>query len=133
MSDQTPAPSERDEMRIASVALQAFFNLSARWELSATQERTLLGNPPESTFYQWKSKKAARRLSQDTLERISHLLGIYKALNILLPVEKSANGWIHRDNTAPLFQGKSALSLMLTGNIVDLADVRHYLDAQTGW
>ena len=36
-----------DPQRVSNAALQAFFNLSARWGLSAAQERTLLGNPPE--------------------------------------------------------------------------------------
>lgn len=132
MTEQTPTHTERDEIRIACAALQAFFNLSARWGLSATEERTLLGTPPESAFYQWKSKKAARRLNQDTLERISYLLGIYKALNTLLPSEQSANEWVRKDNAAPLLHDQTALDYMLAGSVSELADVRHYLDAQTG-
>lgn len=121
-----------DPQRLSSAALQGFFNISARWGLSARQERILLGNPPESTFFKWKAEKTARRLGRDVLDRISYLLGIYKALNILLPSPRAADEWVKKPNTAPLFQGQSALQRMLGGSLVDLADVRRFLDAQRG-
>ncbi len=124
-----PAP---DAQRVASAALESFFNLSERWGLSASQERTLLGNPPESTFYKWKAERTARRLGRDVLDRISYLLGIYKALHMLLPSPRAADEWVKKPNRAPLFQGASALERMLGGSVVDLADVRRYLDAQRG-
>ncbi|MDX2463826.1 MAG: MbcA/ParS/Xre antitoxin family protein [Porticoccus sp.] len=121
-----------DPRRLSSAALQAFFNLSSHWDLSVAEERTLLGAPPESTFYKWKAEKTAGRLSHDTLERISYLLGIFKDLNILLPSSRAAAEWVRKPNTAPLFNGQSALKRMLAGSLVDLADVRRYLDAQRG-
>ena len=131
--DQIPQnSSQHDPKRIASAALQAFFNLSARWKLSVSEERTLLGSPPESTFFKWKAEKTATRMSRDTLERISYLLGIYKDLNILLPSPRAADEWIRKPNAAPLFNGQTALQRMSAGSIVDLADVRRYLDAQRG-
>lgn len=121
-----------DSQRLSSAALQAFFNLSARWGLSAAQERILLGSPPESTFFKWKAERTARRLGRDVLERISYLLGIAKALNVLLPSPRAAAEWVKKPNAAPLFHGQSALERMLGGSLVDLADVRRYLDAQRG-
>ena len=121
-----------DPQRLSSAALQAFFNVSARWRLSAMQERILLGSPPESTFFKWKAEKTARRLGRDVLDRISYLLGIYKALSILLPSPRAADEWVKKPNAAPLFQGRSALDRMLGGSLVDLADVRRFLDAQRG-
>ncbi|ESQ13945.1 MAG: hypothetical protein N838_13415 [Thiohalocapsa sp. PB-PSB1] len=117
---------------MSSAALQAFFNLSARWKLSAAQERILLGSPPESTFFKWKAERTARRLSRDVLERISYLLGIAKALNLLLPSPRAADEWIKKPNRAQPFHGRSALDRMLGGSLVDLADVRRFLDAQRG-
>lgn len=58
-------------------------------------------------------------------------IGIYKSLHILLQTD-AANAWIHRPNTAPLFNNKTALEKMLAGNVVDLADVRRFLDAERG-
>ncbi len=117
---------------LSSTALQAFFNLTARWGLSSAQERVLLGSPPESTFFKWKSEKTARRLGRDTLERISYLLGIARALGELLPSPRAADEWVKKTNAAPLFHGQSALERMLGGSLIDLAEVRRYLDAQRG-
>jgi hypothetical protein len=120
-----------DPDALGETALTAFFNITSRWGLSAEEERTLLGSPPRSTFFKWKSERAAR-LSADTLERISYIMGIYKALRILLPTEAAAHAWIKKPNSAPPFGGKSALERMLGGRVIDLADVRRYLDAERG-
>jgi len=112
-------------------ALTAFFNITKRWGLSAEEEQILLGSPARSTFFKWKRERTGH-LSRDTLERISYIMGIYKALRILLPSEKAANEWAKKPNTAPLFNGISALDKMLGGQVVDLADVRRYLDAERG-
>ena len=120
-----------DPDELGATALTAFFNITAGWGLSAEEERTLLGSPPRSTFFKWKSERTAR-LSADTLERISYVMGIYKALRILLPTEEAANDWIKKSNTGRGFNGKSALDRMLAGRVIDLADVRRYLDAERG-
>ncbi|MDN5872470.1 MAG: MbcA/ParS/Xre antitoxin family protein [Nitrococcus sp.] len=121
-----------DPQRLSGTALEAFFNLAERWRLNVKEQRRLLGEPPASTFYKWKATRQAR-LSRDTLERISYLLGIYKALQTLLPSSQAAETWIRRPNDAPGFNGASALDHMLGGNVADLADVRRYLDAERGW
>ncbi len=126
------AKTQPDPKRIASAALQVFFGLSDRWGLQAKEERILLGDPAPSTFFNWKSRRTANRLSRDTLDRISYLMGIHKALNILLPSSRDADEWIKKPNNAPVFGGKTALNRMLGGSLTDLADVRRYLDAQRG-
>ncbi len=114
-----------------AVALKAFFSITRKWKLTPEQERTLLA-ATHATFYRWK-KNCDGSLTQDTLERISYILGIYKALRILLANEEAANKWIKKPNNAPLFGGKSALDKLLVGRVIDLADVRRYLDAERGW
>jgi hypothetical protein len=91
----------------------------------------LLGASARSTFFKWK-KDQDGHLSLDTLERISYLLGIFKALHILLPHEDAADAWVKKPNAAPLFAGKSALDRMLSGRVSDLYVVRQYLDSQRG-
>jgi hypothetical protein len=121
--------------QLAGTALIAFFNIAAAWGLSADDERLLLGSPPRSTFFKWKSERQAKsppKLPQDTLERISYVLGIYKALHILLPTPEAADAWIKQPNSAPITNGKSALERMRGGRVLDLADVRRYLDAERG-
>lgn len=112
-------------------ALRAFFSIATAWGLSTNQQRVLLGNPPSSTFFKWKKERRGS-LSRDVLERISYVLGIYKDLQILIPVPERADRWISSPNTAPMFGGQSALDRMLGGNVADLYSVRQYLDAQRG-
>ena len=117
--------------QLGSAALTAFFNIAAAWGLTADDERVLLGSPPRSTFFKWKSERSSK-LSQDTLERISYVMGIYKALHILLPTSEAADAWIKKPNEASVTNGKSALERMRGGKVIDLADVRRYLDAERG-
>lgn len=131
LQPRNAASASFDPDELGSAALVAFFNITAAWHLGAEEERILLGSPPRSTFFKWKSDRAAR-LSVDTLERISYVMGIYKALRILLPTQEMADAWVKKPNTAQGFGGKSALQRMLAGRVVDLADVRRYLDSQRG-
>ncbi len=120
-----------DPKTASKPALKAFFRIAERWKLDVEQQLTLLGAPARSTFFKWK-KDQDGHLSMDTLERISYLLGIFKALHILLPDEDAADAWVKKPNTAPLFAGKAALDRMLSGHVSDLYVVRQYLDAQRG-
>jgi hypothetical protein len=101
------------------------------WHLTIPEQLALLGITSRSTYFKWR-KEPQPRLPRDTLERLSYLLGIYKALQLLLPDTRAADEWIRRPNAAPQFGGKSALERMLSGNVVDLYVVRQYLDAQRG-
>lgn len=122
------------ESRQSQAALRAFFALSDKWHLTRDQSLTLLGRPSASTYHNWKKLKAAS-LSHDTLERISYLLGIHKALRIMFSRNtESVYAWIKKPNNHPLFAGRSALDKMLSGSITDLYIVRQYLDSQrAGW
>ncbi len=126
-----PQSANRRELDLAGPALRAFMRLADAWKLSIGEQRKLLGDPPESTFYKWKREGAAT-LGRDVLERISYLLGIYKSLQILFPDPLQADAWLRKPNAAAVFGGRSALERMLPGNVADLYVVRQYLDAQRG-
>lgn len=115
--------------RVSAVALKAFFNLAREWGLSRDECITLLGRPSARTFYRWRAGQVAG-LPQDTLERISVLLGIYKALGILFPSSERAREWLRRPNKA--FGDATALDVMLRGRIDHLYRVRRHLDAWRG-
>lgn len=125
-----PAPPPLDDL--AGPALRAFFRLATAWGLKSGEARRLLGDPPESTFYKWKKLQDGAP-GRDVIERISYLLGIFKALELLFPDPTRADAWIRRPNDAAPFGGGSALDRMLSGNVADLYVVRSYLDAQRGW
>ncbi|OJF90649.1 MbcA/ParS/Xre antitoxin family protein [Pararhizobium antarcticum] len=114
-------------IRIPAV-MDAFSRLAEDWDLSTDEQITLLGSPGRSTFFKW--KKSGGNLPHDTIERISHLLGIYKSLQIVLPDPEAADAWVKRPNA--FFGDRSAREVMLDGQVVDIYKVREYLDAQRG-
>jgi hypothetical protein len=116
---------------VGAVGLKAFVRIAELWHLSIAEQLTLLGLSSRSTYFKWRKDPAAK-VPRDTLERISYILGIYKALQLLLPDTRAADEWIRRPNEATLFGGKSALQRMLSGNVADLYTVRQYLDGQRG-
>lgn len=116
---------------MSAAGLRTFFRIAQAWGLDAEQQRTLLGSPARSTFFQWKRQSSAL-LPRDVLERISYLLGIYSALQVLLPQPEAADAWVKRPNSAAFFAGRSALEVMLSGNVADLFLVRQYLDSERG-
>jgi len=115
----------------AQAALRTFFNIAKAWGLSNEEQQRLLGCG-RTTFYDWKAGRIKTGLDAATLERLSHLFGIYSGLQILLPIPERANAWVRKPNTAPLFGGRPALERMLAGQVSDLFVVRQYLDAQRG-
>jgi hypothetical protein len=116
---------------LGGAGLRAFVNIAEAWGLSIAEQLTLLGIGSRSTFFKWRREREPR-LSADTLERLSYLLGIYKSLQILLPEAGAADAWVRKPNTAAPFGGRSALERMLSGQVADLYVVRQYLDAQRG-
>ena len=107
--------------------LEAFFAMSERWRLSTDEQIALLGSPGRSTFFKWKKEGGA--IPSDTRERISHLLGIWKALRILFIQDDRVESWPRQRNFH--FDGSSALELMLE-SMGGVVRVRRYLDAQRG-
>jgi hypothetical protein len=131
MRETIKAAADFHPADVSAGAMRTFFSIAEAWGLSTKEQIALLGSPPRSTFYAWKRARDLA-LPRDTLERLSYIFGIYKALQILLPRPQAADAWIKQPNTAPLFGGKSALERMLSGQVADLFVVRQYLDAQRG-
>jgi len=134
MSDAKPL-NAIDPAKVSTAALNTFLNIVEAWGLSQTEAMTLLGydNNTRSTYFKWKREPASVKLQKEKLERLSYVFGIYKALQVLLPNPSSADTWVKKPNTAPIFNGESALSRMLSGNVADLYVVRRYLDSERGW
>jgi hypothetical protein len=129
------APDERRDPKIrkklSGPAIRTFFNIATLWQLSNEEQRGLLGWPPESTFFKYKSGETGT-LSFDTLMRISIVLGIYKDLHILYSEPNLADRWIKLPNSNQLFGGQTALSLMIASGMDGLYQVRRLLDGRRG-
>lgn len=108
---------------------RGFFRIMDAWKVRDADAQVLLGRPSRTTFYAWK-KGEGGKLSHDTLERVSYVLGIYKALQLLFSNPDQADAWMKKPNAA--FGGRSALEYALGGRVVDLAHVRQYLDFARG-
>lgn len=131
MSTSTMPHGTVDTKALSGPAIRTFLRIADAWKLSTEEQLMLLGEPSRATFFNWKKSQEVE-LYRDTLERISYIIGIYKALQILLPDPAAADAWVRKPNKAPLFGGKSAMERMLSGYVSDLFLVRQYLDGQRG-
>lgn len=126
--DATPTPVEQR----AGGAVRTVMRIFDKWDLAPPEAMRLLALP-RATYYRWRENPPrADSLTRDVQERLSYILGIYKALHILLPREEVANAWVAKPNDGLLFQGHRPLDRMLNGNVADLYEVRRYLDGQRG-
>ena len=117
--------------RLSAPALRTFFSIARAWGLSTAEERALLGWPPASTFHKYKSGDAGV-LSFDTLMRISLVLGIYKALQLLYPEPAFADRWVRMPNANPVFGGGTPLAFVADNGLDGLHQVRRLLDSRRG-
>jgi uncharacterized protein (DUF2384 family) len=118
--------------RLFKVSLKTFFNIASVWGLTVGEQRAALGNISKQTLYNWRERGSHARLSDDQLDRISYLVGIYKALHILFTRPEQADSWLRRPNTAQPFGGRPAAELMFSGRMEDMIRVRRYLDGARG-
>jgi len=121
---------KENRSRLSPSAIRGVLRVAAHWKLRDEDTRALLGGMSSGSFYTLKSG-AAKSLDEDQLTRVSLLIGIYKALNILYS-EKLADAWMTLPNTNPMFGGDSPLAYLRKGGIPALLRVRQLLDARRG-
>ena len=122
--------NKENRFRLSPAAIKGFLGIASHWELRDEDTRSLIGGMSTGSFYALKSG-ATRTLEQDQLTRISLLIGIYKALNILYS-SKLADAWMKLPNTNPMFGGEPPLNYVKTDGVVGLLRVRQLLDARRG-
>lgn len=113
----------------AGAMFRAALNLFRHWGLTDGEAATLLDLPPR-TYARWKAGGVGR-MGRDAKARLSNLMGIHKALRLIFREPQRGYAWIKAPNTA--FDDRSALEVMLGGELTDLMRVRRYLDAERGW
>ena len=101
---------------------------SGLWGVSDEQAAALL-DLPLRTYRRWKADGPGR-IGRDGAARLSNLMGIHKALRLIFSDPQRGYAWIKAPNAA--FGGRSALAVMLGGELTDLMRVRRYLDAERG-
>lgn len=123
---------EEERRRLTPAGLKTFFKIVERWGVIDQDARELLDDVSNGAYYQLKANpQAAKALSRDRLERISYLIGIYKALNILYS-QRLADQWMKLPNTNPIFDGRTPLEYIRRGGIPAMDTLRRLLDARRG-
>jgi hypothetical protein len=120
--------------RLSPAAIEGFLQIIDRWRIKDPDARQLLGGISSGSYYGWKKQakhSPGRILDQDALTRISLLVGIFKALNILYS-ESLADAWITLPNRNPMFRGISPLAYMVQRGQPGRVHVRQMLDARRG-
>jgi Protein of unknown function (DUF2384) len=112
----------------AEAMFRAAVTLFGRWRLTDEQAAILL-DLPLRTYRRWKAERKGR-FDRDGKARLSNLMGIHKALRIVFREPERGYAWVSKSNTA--FGGRTALDIMLNGDLTDLMRVRRYLDAERG-
>ena len=118
-----------DSRSNVAAALRTVFRILKSWDVKVGDWGILLG-VSAATVHRWKVHPESVGNSRDLLERLSYILGIYKALQILLPANEASDSWIKRSNSAMFFGGHTPLERMMGGNMADLYEVRRWLDGQ---
>jgi hypothetical protein len=112
----------------AAAMFRATVNLFRLWGLTDEEAAVLLDQPVRS-YRRWKAGEIGR-IDRDAKARLSNLMGIHKALRLIFREPQRGYAWIKAGNEA--FGGRSALDVMLGGELTDLMRVRRYLDAERG-
>lgn len=114
--------------REAAAMFRAVVNLFRAWGVTDADAATLL-DLPARTYARWKADGSGRH-GRDGKARLSNLMGIHKALRIIFHEPQRGYDWVRKPND--MFAGKSALDIMLGGELTDLMRVRRALDAERG-
>ena len=112
----------------AAAMFRATVNLLRLWGVTDEDAAVLLDMPVRS-YRRWKAGEIGR-IDRDGKARLSNLMGVHKALRLIFQDPQRGYDWIKAPNTT--FGGRSALAVMLGGELTDLMRVRRYLDAERG-
>jgi hypothetical protein len=128
------APSLADPTmreRLTPAAVGGMVRLAEIWRLTSAEVCALLGDVSERTWFRMKKGEWSGTLSQDTLTRISALVGIFKGLRLLFS-EPLSDEWVRLINKGPLYGGQRPLDVMIEGGIPKMLEVRRHIDALRG-
>ena len=120
--------------RLSPAAIDGMVRLAALWRLTSAEICALMGDVSERSWFRMKKGRAAGRggaLSQDTLTRISALVGIFKGLRLLFS-EPLSDEWVRLPNAGALYGGRRPVDAMIAGGIPKMLEVRRHIDALRG-
>uniref|UniRef100_I2Q7I7 Antitoxin Xre/MbcA/ParS-like toxin-binding domain-containing protein n=1 Tax=Desulfovibrio sp. U5L TaxID=596152 RepID=I2Q7I7_9BACT len=117
--------------RLSPAAARGFCNILERWGLADADACSLLGGVPADRLRAMRRDPAGVVFDQDALQRVSFLVGIFKAVNLLFG-QALADAWVRLPNHNRIFGGLSPLDYMIRGGLPAFQTVRRLLDARRG-
>ncbi|MBY6198702.1 MbcA/ParS/Xre antitoxin family protein [Vibrio hangzhouensis] len=87
-----------------SKALSVALRILDKWQCSDREKATLLG-----LEHEWEDRE---EVSDYTLERISYILNIHKALRKTFSSDETIYDWVRKPNTHPTLSGTPAIDFM---------------------
>jgi hypothetical protein len=120
---------------IASVRWISKMSSAERWNLIDAEVAALLGRITVESYQDLRHRADSGlpiTTTPDMVERLSLLLGIWKALQLLVPVERPdlAFAWFNKPNSSPLLQNMSIKHYLLENNTLEsFYIVRDYLNS----
>lgn len=133
-SPPPPPPNLADantRQRLTPAAVSGIVQLSEFWRLTSTEVCALLGDISERTWFRMKKGEWVGALSQDSLTRVSAIVGIFKGLRLLFS-EPLSDEWVRLPNKGALYGGRRPLDVMTEGGIPKILEVRRHIDALRG-
>jgi hypothetical protein len=119
-------------LRLTPAAIDGILKLAEIWRLTSAEACALLRDISERSWFRMKKgERAGGSLSQDTLTRMSALIGIFKGLRLLLS-EPRSDEWIRLPNKGPPYAGRRPLDALIEGGIPKMLEVRRHIDALRG-
>jgi len=118
--------------RLSALGLRTFLRIADLWGLTEHQRLVVIGYPYRSRYTRWCEQAHRQKqltLSVDVLTRISAVLGIHQALQILHTDEAHAIEWLRTPCGAIVFGGHQPLELLTSGTQDSLLTVRRFLDS----
>lgn len=112
---------------VSNVALSAFWKIMDQWGVESEDQISLIGIKTDLSCDELKAINVSS-LSSEMIARISHVLKIYKYLEILFPNREQSHAWIKKPNDA--FDGKTVLMVILSDKENGLVTVAEYLNSQ---
>jgi uncharacterized coiled-coil protein SlyX len=120
---QARNPIERAQ-EVTVATMKEFAELAEDWKLNDTEQLVLLDTRDPKRVKAWSDGEQI--MASSSYQRVVKLREIHRLHEIW--VGPSSNEWLRRANSSEKFKGKSALDLMLKGQ---LDDVRNFLAAAT--
>lgn len=114
----------------ADVLGHAILNLFEHWKLSNADACRLLGGISGKKWSRWKKKGNFGTAPRDLRTRMAHLIGIHYGLRKTYRDPAQGYDWIRMPNEA--FDGRTALEVMLYGDMNDLLYIREWVNTEVG-